>query len=965
MGAERSERVSQLFDLASELPPAEREAFLVRECSDDIELLQDVRSLLAHHVDESQSRFMGFGVSAAAGLADDDLTPGDVVNRFRIERAIGTGGMGIVYLAEQTAPVRRKVALKIVRVGMDTKELLARFEAERQALALMDHPAIARIYDAGATERGRPFFAMEFVDGVPITEYCGARRLDVPSRLRIFVGVCNAIQHAHQRGIIHRDIKPNNVLVAEYEGKPAPKVIDFGIARATDQSLSAETMYTRQGIMLGTPAYMSPEQADPMEPPDTRTDVYSLGALLYELLTGQPPLEFGERQTVESIRRTIIETDPLRPSARLTSLGDAAAAVAAERQTDAKHLFNLLRSDLDWIVMRALEKDRVRRYGSASELSADVQRYLDREPVVARPPTVGYRVRKYARKHRYLMAGAAAVFVALVAGWTATLWQAREARQRTRELEAIAARLVSHFYELSDYPGAMAAKQTLADLATQTLDELAKRDGDDPSVKRQLASAYEGLGQLLGDNYSASLGQSAAAVVARKKALDIREELHRANPADFDLANEYLKSYAAWGMLALFGYLDQVGIPSVEWHPEVVPTDRQRRDRKMILSLSDDVASERAWFLGRTDSMVFYIERARTRREALLAEEPGNLEYQRLLADTYDRLAYLTRDVDEAERLARRAVEFCENYYRAHPFSWKANMDVAYTRRNLGYVLWRKGDFEDGLAQQRLGLDARRRLASADSLNVRGTFLFSEGYSLMAQSFLRMDRPDSSLHYSGEALALLNKLDRQPNRPDWTGNELAFVHSYLANAYQDAGDARSADFHYREAIRYRGLVHNDPFFGLVIYRMIDEYAHFLDRHGTDEDALLQHRVAARVLGTIDDRLDVYSGSPLAYTDVVAGLAHEAAHIAAFDSAAADTLFTRAVETSRDRLGAGNEMTDRVEFGRETLRRGRIDRVDIESDPYARLPWVLSKRNAMWGDNPWPGRRAGLSSTSSR
>lgn len=950
MDAERRERVSSLFGLVTDLPPAERDAFLERECAGDSALLQELRSLLAHHVDEPDSRFMGWNANRASA-PDDDLEPGDIVHNFRIERTLGEGGMGIVYLADQMAPVRRKVALKIVRVGMDTKELLGRFEVERQALAIMDHAGIARIYDAGATERGRPYFAMEYVDGVPITEYCDQNRLDIPSRLRLFVDACHASHHAHQRGIIHRDIKPTNVLVAEYEGKPSPKVIDFGIARATDPSLSAETMHTRRDVMLGTPAYMSPEQADPMEPPDTRTDVYSLGALLYHLLTGRPPLEFGERQTVESIRRIIVETDPPRPSA-LAAQGDGAASVAEQRQTDTKHLLNLLRSDLDWIVMRALEKDRARRYDSASELAADVQRYLDREPVVARPPTVGYRVRKYARRHRYLMAGGAAVFIALVAGMTATMWQAREARQRTRELEAIAARLVSHFYELSDFPGAMSAKQTLADLATQTLDELAKQQGDDPALKRQLASAYEGLGQLLGDNYSASLGQSQAAIVARKKALDIREALHRENPADFESANEYLKSYAAWGMLALFGYLDEVGIPSVPWYDDVVPTEQQRRDRKMILSLSDDVASERAWFLGRTDSMMFYIQRARTRREALLVEQPDNLEYQRLLADTYDRLAYVTRDLDQAERLARRAVEFCANYYRAHPFSWKASMDVAYTRRNLGYVLWRKGDLEGGLVQQRLGLDARLRLASADTLNVRGRFLLSEGYSLVAQAFLRIGQPDSSIHYSGQALVLLYGLARLQSPPDWTCNELAFVHSYVANAAEDRNDIASADRHYREAIRHRGTVHSDPFFGFVIYRMLDEYAHFLGTHGTHDDALRLYRDVARVLQSIGNALEVTSGSPLAYSDVAAGLCHTAVHIAPYDSAGADSLFTTAIETAAKKLGAGHELTRRIERTRIYFHRGSLRPFERGNDPYARLPWVLSKRNAMWGENPW-------------
>ena len=376
----------------------------------------------------------------------------------------------------------------------------------------------------------------------------------------------------------------------------------------------------------------------------------------------------------------------------------------------------------------------------------------------------------------------------------------------------------------------------------------------------------------------------------------------------------------------------------------------------MILSLSDDVASERAWFLGRTDSMTFYIERARTRREALLAAEPDNLEYQRLLADSYDRLAYITSDVDEAERLARRAVEFCANYYRAHPFSWKANMDVAYTRRNLGYALWRQGDLEGGLEQQRLGLEARRRLATADSLNVRGTFLLSEGYSLVGQAFLRMGRPDSSLAYSGVALALLHKLERRTSAPDWSTNEIAFVHSYLANAYQNLNDDDAADFHYREAIRYRGThLGYDAFFGLVVFRMVDEYAHFLDRRGAEAEAeaLHWHREAGRILSGMNERLSSASGSPRAYTDVVAGLAHEAAHIAPFDSAFADSLLTLAVEVAGGRLGAEHELTSRIEWNREALRGGRAEPIAIEDDPYARLPWVLSKRNAMWGDNPWP------------
>ena len=325
-----------------------------------------------------------------------------VAGRYKLLEAIGEGGMGTVWAAEQTKPVRRKVAVKLIKAGMDSKSVLARFDAERQALAVMDHPNIAKVLDGGLTESGRPFFVMEYVKGLPITEYCDAMRLEIPARLGLFVQVCQAVQHAHQKGIIHRDLKPSNILVAPYDDKPVPKVIDFGLAKAMHQSLTELTLHTAHEAVMGTPLYMSPEQAQLNNlDVDTRSDLYSLGVLLYELLTGTTPLEkhrFKEAAWDE-IRRIIREEEPPRLSTRLSS-SVMLPSLAANRGTEPSRLTALVRGELDWIVMKSLEKDRNRRYATANDLVLDVQRYMADEPVQACPPTVGYRLRKLLRRHK-------------------------------------------------------------------------------------------------------------------------------------------------------------------------------------------------------------------------------------------------------------------------------------------------------------------------------------------------------------------------------------------------------------------------------------------------------------------------------------------------------------------------------------------------------------------------------------
>ncbi len=363
-------------------------------------------------------------------------TAGQTIGRYKLLQEIGEGGFGSVWMAEQREPVKRRVALKIIKLGMDTKQVIARFEAERQALAMMDHPHIAKVLDAGATEAGRPFFVMELVKGVPVLEYCDTEKLDTAARLALFAKVCQALQHAHQKGIIHRDVKPSNVLVTLHDGVPVPKVIDFGIAKATNQELTEKTLFTEFRQMIGTPAYMSPEQAEMSGlDVDTRTDIYSLGVLLYELLTGTTPFDIRAllKSGYDEMLRAIREDEPHKPSTRVSTLGETAARTAACRHTDPRRLGTLLRGDLDWIVMKCLEKDRRRRYETASGLADDVLRHLRNEPVLASPPSSAYRLRKFAKRNRRQVIAAgtvAAVLLLGVIGTTLGMLSAREERAR-------------------------------------------------------------------------------------------------------------------------------------------------------------------------------------------------------------------------------------------------------------------------------------------------------------------------------------------------------------------------------------------------------------------------------------------------------------------------------------------------------------------------------------------------------
>jgi len=397
----------------------ERTAYLEEVCGDDAGLRNEVESLL--QLEDKVGDFLEIPLFvSSANLDESPLTegPGTVIDRYKLLEKIGEGGMAVVYMAQQQKPIRRKVALKIIKLGMDTKSVIARFEAERQALAMMDHPNIAKVLDAGETETGRPYFVMELVTGISITEYCDKNNLTTKERLSLFIQVCNAVQHAHQKGIIHRDIKPTNVMVTRHEGTPIPKVIDFGIAKATNQKLTEKTLFTRYAHIIGTPAYMSPEQADLGDlDVDTRSDIYSLGVLLYELLTGTTP--FSEKELRKAgyleMQRIIREKEPTKPSTKLSTFGQTLTDIAKYRDSTPDLLRKEIRGDLDWIVMKALEKTRDRRYDNADTLAKDVQRHLSNQPIFARAPSTIYLLRKFVRRHRYRVATALVLVVTLSA----------------------------------------------------------------------------------------------------------------------------------------------------------------------------------------------------------------------------------------------------------------------------------------------------------------------------------------------------------------------------------------------------------------------------------------------------------------------------------------------------------------------------------------------------------------------
>jgi non-specific serine/threonine protein kinase/serine/threonine-protein kinase len=681
------ERIKELFEAALQREPSERAGFLRYACGDDSSLRAEVESLLSAH---AQSDAL-----SESPLPSDLLQgaePSKFIGPYRLIEKLGEGGMGQVWLAEQTEPLHRQVALKLIRAGMYDDALLHRFQSERQSLALMDHPAIAKVFDAGATPDGQPYFVMEYVPGEPITEYCDRKKLSIQARLQLFIKACEGVQHAHQKAIIHRDLKPANILVVEIDGKPTPRIIDFGLAKAATPLAAGETLFTQTGAFVGTPGYMSPEQADPgVQDVDTRSDVYSLGVVLYVLLTGFQPIDTKRwnLQPLHEALRQLREQDPPRPSAKVEMEKESSTSAAEFRGTEPRHLASQLHGDLDWITMRSLEKERARRYGTPSELAADIERYLNHEPVVARPASAGYQLQKYVRRHRVSVIVAAALTILLA---TFAAVQAVQLRRITRERDR--ANRITDFmtgmFKVSDPSEARGNSITAREILDKASTEIDPGLAKDPELQAQMM-------YVMGKVYD-SLGLFAVSESLLQRAYDTRRRV--LGPENPDTLNSMIA--LAWTLRHEGRYADAEKLQreTLEIRTRVLGPEHP----ETIASMGNLAVT--------LDDEGHYADAEKLQRQVL--------DFRRRILglknpDTVFSMNNLALDLQmegrypEAEKLDRDAIEIRRDILGPdHP-------DVLRTMHNLANVLYREGRYADAEKLDRETIDEERRVLGPEN----------------------------------------------------------------------------------------------------------------------------------------------------------------------------------------------------------------------------------------------------------
>jgi serine/threonine protein kinase len=732
MMAERQQILEDICLRALEIDPLERAAFLREACTDE-QLKAEAESLLAasDYADAFFNAPLGLRTVAGDGPAEEMAAPeaGQQIGPYRLLERLGEGGMGVVYRASQREPVRREVALKIIRPGMDSGLVAARFDAERQALSLMEHPNIARVVDAGTTESDRAYFVMELVRGQPITTWCDAARLTVRQRIELMTPVCQAIQHAHQKGVIHRDIKPSNILVGEGENGPVPKVIDFGIAKATGNLLHDGATFTRAFDVVGTFEYMSPEQADPGgRDVDVRSDVYALGAVLYELLAGVPPLaglSLRENGLAALLQRIQQET-PLAPSQQVRDSRLTLGAIAGNRSCDPLQLRAQLAGECDWIVLKALDKDRNRRYQSADGMARDLRRYLDGEPIEAAPPSAAYRLRKLAAKFRYWVAAAAALILLLLA---ASIAMAFALRQQSRaNSDAMALRevvrriIIERPAELAEVPNRTALRGQLMRDAEGALDALGQDGGNDDALKLELARAYLAIGLEKGPYSSAgSEGDPEGAVKYVKKAVDLYSVLARKKPNDPIVRRGQVEALSTWLHLQYRLNRDDEGKKAareLETQIGSMPPQLQEKiQAPWYLSIGYMELGSILWNAGTAEETLAVQRKALSVFRGSVPTEwmkdSDRLDHlshlQRELAISMWMLAGYSPDVETTARMAVEAVEGCA--------ANNCRMRHAQSEGTLGEIVWASGKQTQGVATMRKSLAEFDSLCAEDPQN--------------------------------------------------------------------------------------------------------------------------------------------------------------------------------------------------------------------------------------------------------
>jgi eukaryotic-like serine/threonine-protein kinase len=746
--AEWNPRVNEIFAQAIEEPSAERRlAYLNEACAGDEILRKRVDALLNAH--EAASGFLGgpepiatagtMGTSSKTDNSDPtvnailppEVQPGTTIGPYKLIQKIGEGGMGAVFVAEQLRPVKRRVAVKVIKPGMDSRQVIARFEAERQALAIMDHPNIARVLDAGTTDAGRPYFVMELVKGVPITEYCDAVHLTPKERLALFLPVCQAIQHAHQKGIIHRDVKPSNVLIMMQDGNPVPKVIDFGIAKATEQRLTERSLYTDHGAIVGTLEYMSPEQAEMSAMDvDTRTDIYALGVLLYELLTGTTPLERARLRQAgyAEILRRIKEEEPPKPSTRLSESRDSLPSVAALRKTEPSRLTKLIRGDLDLIVMKAIEKDRTRRYETANGFARDIQRHLGGDPVEACPPSVRYRFGKFLRRNKGLVTAASLLLLALVAGIAGTTFGLVRAEHQRRFAEA----------------------------------EKKKAEQSETLAKEQRvrAEARENL---------------AIEAVKRFRDAVANEPELKNSPQLEGLRKRLLKE-----PLAFFGMLR-----------DHLQADRDTRPSSLVrlAAASNELGDLTNAIADKQDALIAWRESLAIWQK-LTDAHPSENQYKQSLATTQNNIGNLLQKAgkpDEAMKAYRAAVEIQQKLVDSNPSVTKFHSDLARSHNNIGLLLSTIGKPAESLRAYESALAIQQAVANANPLDTELQNDLARSHNNYGLLQSATGRPVAALKSYESALATLQKL--ADDNPTVTQFQLALSlsHHHIGSLLRDTG----------------------------------------------------------------------------------------------------------------------------------------------------------------------------------
>jgi eukaryotic-like serine/threonine-protein kinase len=818
-----------VFDEAAEFASLdERHDFLDRACVGAPDLRRQVEALLAAY--EKAGSFLEQPAFECAPTIDQPPQaaegPGTMIGPYKLLQQIGEGGMGTVYSAEQREPVQRKVAVKVIKAGMDSRPVIIRFDVERQALAMMDHVNIARVLDAGATESGRPFFAMELVHGVPITKYCDDNHLTLRERLELFVPVCQAIQHAHQKGIIHRDIKPSNVMITLYDGKPVPKVIDFGVAKAIEQKLTERTLFTHYGAMVGTLEYMSPEQAEMSAlRVDTRSDIYSLGVLLYELLTGSTPLSHKRMNEAAygEILHMIKEEEAPKPSTRLSDSGEALASISAQRKTEPAKLSKLVRGELDWIVMKCLEKDRNRRYETASGFAADVQRYLNDETVQACPPSAGYRLRKFARRNKVGLVIAALLAAALIAvmaalaignvriareqGRTKAAYEV-EAKQRRRAQDSFGKALGGIERMFTDINQELLptdpARRKLLESVLALCQDLIKDDSADESARQGRGSAYLMRAQIHG-----ILRQPVPAEEAYRQALDVFGGL----AADFPDQPSYRHNLAlTHSLLGLFLRLAATRLQEAE------ELDRRAIDMLdgMAREFPDNTVYQKdlarcyhelgylLWSRGRTAQAETAYRQALAVQEVLAPRfGPPASEDVTNQANTLNSLGILLRidqRLGEAELVFRQALDALNKLPADQQAAAPVWQQLARSLGHLGIVLGQTGRFVEAEQLLRQAVRLRGKTAAGVHNTPEASQELALSYRHLGWLLAASGQTQEAEKAYGKALALMEKvLDALPAQANYRMQQ-AMAQSDLGNLHASTGENQKAKPLFHQAL---------------------------------------------------------------------------------------------------------------------------------------------------------------------